>query len=178
MKKSILAIIATVTLSTSAMAQSENGNAPQRPQMDRTEMVKNQTDRMVKEYGLNDEQAAKLLELNTSFADKMPRMRGGQRPGGGQRGGMRQRNTDGNTGATAQGERQGRPSREEMEARMKEMRANQEAYQGELKKIMTEEQFAKYQEDSQRRPQFGGGQGGRQGGGQRGFRGGNRQQGE
>ena len=52
MKKSILAIIATVTLSTSAMAQSENGNAPQRPQMDRTEMVKNQTDRMVKEYGL------------------------------------------------------------------------------------------------------------------------------
>ena len=146
--------------------------------MDRTEMVKNQTDRMVKEYGLNDEQAAKLLELNTSFADKMPRMRGGQRPGGGQRGGMRQRNTDGNTGATAQGERQGRPSREEMEARMKEMRANQDAYQGELKKIMTEEQFAKYQEDIQRRTQFGGGQGVRQGGGQRGFRGGNRQQGE
>ena len=58
------------------------------------------------------------------------------------------------------------------------MRANQEAYNGELKKIMTEEQFAKYQENSQRRPQFGGGQGGRQGGGQRGFRGGNRQQGE
>jgi hypothetical protein len=38
-----------------------------------------------------------------------------------------------------------RPSREQMEARMKEMRANREAYNAELKKIMTEEQFSKYE---------------------------------
>lgn len=152
MKKSILAIIATVTLSTSVMAQSENGNDRPRRQMDRTEMVKLQTERMVKEYGLNETQAAKLQELNTSFADKMPRMGGGQRGGGMQR----PRNFGGNNGAAAQGERPQRPSQEEMEARMKEMRANQEAYEAGLKEILTEEQFAKYQEESKRRQeQFG-----------------------
>lgn len=164
MKKSILAIIATVTLSMSAMAQSENGNAPQRPQMDRTEMVKNQTDRMVKDYGLNETQAAQLLKLNTDYADKMPRMRG-FRPNGQRDGMQRQRRADGNNGATAQGENRERPSREQMEARMKEMRENQEAYNAELKKILTEEQFAKYQENSQRRMQSMGRQGGPRGGG-------------
>lgn len=170
MKKSILAIFAIVTLSTSVMAQSENAPAPQNPQMDQTEMIKNQTDRMVKEYGLNETQAAQLQELNKNFADKMPRMRGprpgGQRGGNGQRGGgMRPRNND--NGATAQGQAPERPSREQMEARMKEMRENMEAYEAGLKKIMTEEQFAKYQES--RRNRMGGGQGF----GRRGPRGGN-----
>ncbi|MBO4314435.1 MAG: DUF4890 domain-containing protein [Prevotella sp.] len=163
MKKTIFAFIAAITLSTSVMAQNEEGRRPQRQQMDRTEMVKVRTERMVQEYGLNEAQAAKLQELNTSFIDKMPRM-GGPRMGGprGQMG--RQRNVDGGTGATVQGDNNERPSREQMEARMKEMRANQEAYDAELKKIMTEEQFAKYQENSQRRMQ----------GGPRGPRGGNR----
>lgn len=168
MKKSILTIIATFTLSTSVMAQSENVQAPQNPQMDQTEMIKSQTERMVKEYGLNETQAAQLQELNKNFADKMPRMRGprqgGQRGGNGPRGGMRPRNND---GATAQGQAPERPSREQMEARMKEMRENMEAYEAGLKKIMTEEQFAKYQES--RRNRMGGGQGF----GRRGPRGGN-----
>lgn len=165
MKKSFLAIIATVTISTSAMAQSENGNAQQGRRMDKTEMVKRQTERMVSQYGLNETQAVKLQELNTTFADKMPRMRGGRRPNGQRGEGMqRQRNTDGNTGATTQGERPERPSKEQMEARLKEMKANQEAYETELKKIMTEEQFAKYQEDSKKRWQQGGRRGGPRGG--------------
>lgn len=163
MKKTIFAIIAAITVSTSVMAQNEEGRRPERQRMDKTEMVKRQTDRMVNEYGLNEAQAAQLQELNASYFDKMPRMngprRGGQRPEMGGR-----RNADGATGATVQVENRERPSREQMEARMKEMRANQEAYEGELKKIMTEEQFAKYQENSKRRMQ----------GGPRGPRGGNR----
>ncbi|MBQ6065076.1 MAG: DUF4890 domain-containing protein [Prevotella sp.] len=163
MKKTILAIIAAITVSTSVMAQSEDGKRPERQKMDKTEMVKHQTERMVKEYGLNEAQAAQLQEVNANYFDKMPRM-GGPRPGGG-RGQMGERkNTDGTTGATAQGEKRERPSKEQMEARMKEMKANQEAYEGELKKIMTEEQFAKYQENSKKRMQ----------GGPRGPRGGNR----
>lgn len=166
MKKTFFALIAAITLSTSVMAQNEEGRRPERQQMDRTEMVKRQTERMVQEYGLNEAQAAKLQEINTSYFEKMPRM-GGRRGGGfgGPRGQMGQRrNTDGGNDATVQGENNERPSREQMEARMKEMRANQEAYEAELKKIMTEEQFAKYQENSQRRMQ----------GGPRGPRGGNR----
>lgn len=172
MKKAIMALATTILISTSAMAQNENGQRPQR-NFDKTEMVKRQTERMVSEYGLDKNQAEKLLQLNTSYADKMPRM-GGQR--GGRRGGPRpeagQRNrTDGNTGATQQAnpnqQQRERPSKEQMEARMKEMKANQEAYNGELKKIMTDEQYAKYEANMKQRMQRP--QGGR--GGQRGQRG-------
>ena len=113
-------------------------------------MVKAQTERMVQEYGLNEAQKAKLLELNTQYAGKL-RMggRGGQRGGqrfGGPQGGNQQ-------GSMQQGER---PSREQMEARMKEMRANREAYNAELKNILTEEQFSKYEEaEKQRMERFG-----------------------
>lgn len=166
MKKIIFAIIAAITVSTSVLAQTEDGKKPERKPMDKTEMVKRQTEHMAKEYGLNETQAAQLLEVNTAYADKMPRM-GRPRNGGG-RGQMRgQQRPDGTTGATAQSENRERPSREQMEARMKEMKANKEAYDAELKKIMTDEQFAKYQENSKKR--FEGGNRG-----PRGPRGGNR----
>ena len=92
--------------------------------------------------------------MNTNFADKLPYMGGprqmGQRGRNGNGRGMRQgQNADGNSGASEQVRQ--RPSREEMEARMKEMRENMDAYNAELKKILTEEQFKKYQENSSRR---------------------------
>ena len=58
---------------------------------------------------------------------------------GGPRGQM-----DGNTGASAQ-QRPERPSREDMEKMMNERRQKQEAYDKELKGIMTEDQFKAYQ---------------------------------
>ena len=173
MKRITMALAATIMMSTAALAQNAQGNQPER-RFDKTEMVKRQTERMVSEYGLNKEQADKLLQLNTSYADKLPRMRG-QR--GGRRGGPRpeagQRNRpDGNTGATQQAnpdqQQRQRPSREQMEERMKEMRANMEAYNGELKQIMTDEQFAKYEanmkqrQERMQRPQ--GNRGGQRGG--------------
>lgn len=112
---------------------------------DRTEMVKNRTARTVERFGLNELQAKQLLELNTKYADKMPRM-GGHRSG--MRSGDRQRVNRRNT----QGRRE-RPSREQMESRMKEMRQVREAYDKELKKIMTEEQYTKYTEVQKQRMQ-------------------------
>ncbi len=44
-----------------------------------------------------------------------------------------------------------RPSREEMEKRREEMMKNMEAYNAELQKIMTEDQFKSYQADIQKR---------------------------
>ncbi|MBR5655461.1 MAG: DUF4890 domain-containing protein [Prevotella sp.] len=151
MKKTTLALATMMIMSTAAMAQNE-GNG-QRPEVDRTEMIKQQTDQMVKDYGLNQEQAEQLLKLNTEYSGKifMGGMRGGrgggQRPGGG--GGFGQRpNGGGNAPQMGNGER---PSREQMEARMKEMRENQEAYTGELKKIFTEAQYKKYEKAQRQR---------------------------
>ena len=60
MKKMILAFAATMMM-TAAMAQDDNQQGRQeRRRMDRTEMIKNRTDRTVKQYGLNEEQAKQL----------------------------------------------------------------------------------------------------------------------
>ena len=72
MKKMILALVALMTM-TAAQAQDDNKQRGERRQFDRTEMVKQRTDDVAKKYGLTKEQADKLLELNTKYADKMGR---------------------------------------------------------------------------------------------------------
>ena len=176
MKKMILAIVAMMTI-TAAQAQ-ENNARPQngRRQMDRTEMIKQRTDNAVQKYGLSSDQAAKLLELNTKYADTMgPGMgMGGRRGGGqGQGGGMRPRPNFG--GGNGQGAQQGqRPEMtEEMRAQMDKARKDREdaqkKYEEELKTIMTPDQFKAYQADQEEmRRNFGnrrgGGNGPRRGG--------------
>lgn len=133
----ILLLVAAFTM-TGAMAQESKGDKKGKKLFDRTEM-------MVKEYGLNETQAAQLKELNAKYPElqrsggRGPR---GHRPmmGDGQQRGQ----VDGNSGATAQS-RPERPSPEEMEKRMAERRQKQEAYDKELKTIMTEDQFNAYQ---------------------------------
>lgn len=148
-----MAIAAMMVISTASMAQDNNEKKQAPRKMDRTEMVKHRTDRMVKEYGLDEAQAQKLLELNTAYADKMPRM-GGPRPGGPRPQGQpdAKQKVDGTTGATAQQPAE-RPSREQMEARRAEMMKNTEAYQAELKKILTDEQYNKFIENQKNRQQ-------------------------
>ena len=107
--------IMAATISFSAMAQ-ENEQRSQK--IDQTEMIQRRTDMMVQRYGLNDDQKAKLLELNKEFADKMPMMgfrNGGPRGmGGGPRGNMGGQRRQGpppamNNGENGQNQRQGRP---------------------------------------------------------------------
>ena len=160
MKKMILAIAAVITMSANVMAQDDQQQqGPQPRQFDRAEMMKQRTEQVVKDYGLNEEQAQKLLELNNQFAEKLPMMmmgRGamggprGQRPQAGQQRRERPQQADTARRGQMRGERGNRPmmSREEM---MK----NMEAYNSELEKIMTPEQFAKYKDDMQKRMQQG-----------------------
>jgi len=147
MKKTFLAIAAAVMMSANMMAQDQQQTPQAPPQMDKEAMIKQRTEQVVKDYGMNEEQAGKLLALNTEFFDKMPMMGMGR---GGFRGGQRGQRPQMGQGERPQGEhRQGdrpRMSREEMQKQM-------EAYNAELKKIMTEEQYAKYQEDQQKRMQ-------------------------
>ncbi|MBR1934110.1 MAG: DUF4890 domain-containing protein [Prevotella sp.] len=148
MKKIVLAIAAALTMSLSAMAQdAEQAQKGERKQFNQTEMIQNRTKQTVEKYGLNEEQAAKLLELNTKYADKMgPR-------GGGPRGMM------GRGGAARQGDRPQRQPTDSLQRQGRrgmfggnpeEMRKNFEAYDAELKTILTSEQYEAYQADQKK----------------------------
>ena len=154
MKKLILAFVALMTM-TSVQAQDDNNSARgERRQFDRTEMLKRRTDETVKKYGLNEEQAAKLLELNTKYAGKMgagmgaPRdgRRGGARPDAG-----RDRNRQ-------QGQRPGltEEQRQNMEKQRAERQAAMEQYAAELQAIMTPEQYEAYKADMEKNARQGG----------------------
>lgn len=152
MKQMVMSIAALLLLSTAVKAQENGGQRPERPRMDRTEMIQRRTDGVVKKYGLNEEQAKQLLSLNTKFADQMgPR---GPRPDGQ---GMRR----GNRGQRPQGGdsiRQQRPQRPQGEANQQrpQMDDRMKAYDEELQKIMTPEQYKAYKADQEERmKQFG-----------------------
>ena len=153
MKKMILALVALISM-TAAQAQDDNNGAKrERKPIDKTEMVKHRTDEAVKKYGLDSDQAAKLLSLNTKFADKMGRGFGG-RPGGprGQRQGQRPEITE--------------EMKQKMEAQRKERMEAMQQYDTELQTILTPDQYKAYKADQEQRMK----QGGRRGGGPRGDR--------
>ena len=151
MKKTILAIAAAVMMSANVMAQNDDQQAPQPRQFDPAEMVKQRTEQMVKEYGLDEEQSKKLLDLNTSFYGKMPMMggRGGQRGPWGQRPQAGEQRPQQRPDTLRQGPRPQRGERPQMNR--EEMQKQMEAYNTELEKIMTAEQYQKYKEDQQKR---------------------------
>ena len=129
MKKILLTIVAGMLMTVNVMAQEANQNRPERRQMDPKEMVKQRTNETVEKYKLSEEQAAKLLDLNTKFMGKIP-----MGPMAGMRG----------QGRRPQGQMGQMGNREEM-------RKNMEAYSAELKTILTEEQYQAYTKDQQNR---------------------------
>lgn len=158
MKKMLFTMAAAFMMSAAAFAQGNGGG--QRPQMDREQMIKMRTDRTVEQYKLNEEQAKQLLELNTKYADTMMMGLGGRGRG---QGGPRMR---GQGGGFGQGGGQMPELTPEQQAQRDEMRKQREestkAYNAELEKILTPEQYKQYQEDQQNRGRRGGGQRGGQ----------------
>ena len=154
MKKLVLTMIAMVTMSLSAMAQD---TAQVRRQFNPEQMAKMRTDAVVKKYGLNEEQAKKLLDLNTRVAGKIRPMgpMGGQRRGGQRMQGDRPQRMNPDS-LRAQGQRRGQGQRGGGFNR-EEMQKNMEDYNNELKAILTPEQYEAYQKDEQQnRRQFNG----------------------
>ena len=137
MKKLVLTMIAMVTMSLSAMAQD---TAQVRRQFNPEQMAKMRTDAVVKKYGLNEEQAKKLLDLNTRFAGKIRPMgpMGGQRRGGQRMQGDRPQRMNPDS-LRAQGQRRGQGQRGGGFNR-EEMQKNMEDYNNEMKAILTPEQ--------------------------------------
>ena len=168
--KKLMMIVTAAFLSTAAFAQGGFGN------FDQGEMVKNRTEEQVKQYKLNEDQAKQLEALNTKYAEKMgfgfmmmgggrgmgrgmgPGMGGGQRPqGGGMGPGMGQGGPQGGFGG-GQMPQMSEEQRAQMQERMKQMQENMEAYDAELEKIFTPEQFKAYKEDQEKnRARRGGG---------------------
>lgn len=131
MKTIILAIAAVMFMSTNAFAQGFGQRENRR--FSPEEMVQRQTDRLASVLGLNDAQKAELLKLNKEYAGK-----------------RRQGMGFGSRGNRNRGERDTVNVNRSSGDHMKEMRAQmaetQEAYKAELKKILTEDQFKKYEE--------------------------------
>lgn len=141
MKKMFLVAVAAVMMCSSVLAQ-DNDSKTNGKKGNRTEMIQNMTNRMVSQYGLSDSQASQLLKLNTEYAGKMGPMGGRHgRPGNKENNAEPPKNDNNNNNG------QQCPSKEEMDAHMKEAKANSEAYEKELKTIMNDEQYAKYEKD-------------------------------
>ena len=143
MKRQFFTMLAAVLISTSAMAQEEKNEQREPRKFDKTEMIKHRTDETVSRYNLNEKQAKKLLELNTKFADKMG-------PRGGRHHGKHQHQA-GRPPMPPKGQKGQRPEppmdKSKMKEQRKEMEKNMKAYDAELKKIMTPEQYKSYKEN-------------------------------
>lgn len=158
MKKTLLVVTAALLLCVSAFAQWENrGQGFQRP--DEATLIKMRTDWMVRELGLNETQAEKLLELNQKYPNALRPGQGG--PGMGRA--RRERPEEANVGqegnetekATGKEARKARKAKKDKEAegQVDEMQAAREAYENELKEILTEDQFKTWKENMNRRQQ-------------------------
>lgn len=148
MKKVVLALVALFVFTVNGNSQVPQ--VRQNRQFSKEEMVQRRTDRLAQDLGLNENQKASLLKLNTDFADKLgntmrPRMGRGEAQKG-------LENTV-------------KPNEQEVQKMRDEIKTNREKYNAELKKILTSEQYAKYeQQQKDRMKQFGDRQRGNRGG--------------
>ena len=110
--------------------------------MDPKTRAERMTERMAKEYSLNETQKKELLEVNMAFVQKM-----GERPGR-----MKPEMRQGKKGRKAP-----RMSKEDREKMRQEMKASRESYEAGLKKIMTKDQYAAYTKKQAEREQRRGG---------------------
>lgn len=133
MKKIYLVMFAMLLVSSMAMAQNDDqsNNMQQRKAPDATEMATRQTERMVKQYSLNDTQKAALLTLNKKYASKMGQGRGM---------GMRKNSSSDNSSNTTSQ----KPDQTQIQKMNTERTSMMTEYNNELQKILTTDQYSKY----------------------------------
>ena len=135
MKKIVLMLVAAFFMGGAVMAQhARRGDKMPDPKV-RAERM---TERMAKEYSLDDNQKKQLLEANLAFVEKM-----GNRPG------KHHRKKEGKRPQLTDEQRAERKA--EIEKRHEEMKAARTDYDAQLQKIMTKEQYAAYSKKMQER---------------------------
>lgn len=147
MKQIVMTIVAAVMFSSAAMAQGQEKGKK------KEEMVKHRTEMMVKDYNLDDKQAKQLLELNTKYADKMRPGRHGHHGGPHGMKGDRPEPPKGERPEPPMDDKKcecHKPSKEEMKAKHREREECMKAYDAELQKILTPDQYKTYQADKEK----------------------------
>ena len=154
MKKIVLAMAVAFLATTGVMAQDEN--KPERKQPTKSEMVQHRTESMAKRYGLDEQQTAKLQELNNKYADMVAvphrggkgRFSRGMRPV--DRNGLQPKDSlQGHQKHEGMGREKHRFDGQRGGQREK-MRKMMDEYNAELKNILTDEQFKAYEADRQK----------------------------
>lgn len=138
MKKVLMVLV--VALLTGSMAMAQNSSRSDRS-TDPKERAERMTERMTKEYSLNDTQKKQVHEANLALMEKMgdmpmnrrPDMRGAQKDNKVKKGEKKQMTDT---------ERQEKKA--EMGKKMEELKVARDAYDAQLKKIMTTEQYDAY----------------------------------
>lgn len=153
MKRISFLLVALLMVGGMAMAQGPRRGGQN---MDPKERAERMTERMAKEYSLNETQKKQLLEANMALMEKMGTRPGKMKPE------MRQ-GKEGQSQATdsctcKQDKRKApRMSKEDREKMRQEMKASREVYDASLKKIMTKEQYEAYtKQKAERGPKRGG----------------------
>lgn len=122
MKRIVFWMFALLLMSSAVMAQgNRRGGAP----MDSKTRAERMTERMVKEYSLNNEQKQKLQVANLAWVEKMNANQVA-RPG------------------QQKDEKAAKMTKEERDKRMAEMKKSREEYDAQLKKILTKDQYDAY----------------------------------
>ena len=120
MKRIVFWMEALLLMSGVAMAQGNRQGG--RQQMDPKTRAERMTERMVKEYSLNEDQKQQLQDVNLTWVQKMAANQGGR----------------------SKDNKAAKMTKEEREKKMAEMKKSREDYDAQLKKIMTKEQYDSY----------------------------------
>lgn len=150
MKKLGLLMVALFMMVAMVMAQGTRRGGDR--QMDPKVRAERMTERMVKEYALNDTQKKQLLEANQGWIEKI-----GSRSEARSQDMKRDKDKRGKDGQVndsccKNGEKVApEVSKEGREKKQQEMKAFRDAYNAQLKKIMTKEQYERYVTNQQKR---------------------------
>ena len=134
MKRIAFLMIALFMIGGVVMAQGQRGEHKKMTPAERAEKM---TERMVKEYSLNDAQKKQLLEVNLARCEKMD-ARMSMRP---------------DVSGKKDGKKAPQMTKEEREKMRAEMKNANDEYNAQLQKIMTEEQYASYTKKQSEREQ-------------------------
>lgn len=132
-----------VLLLMSGIAMAQGGRRGGDKNMDPKARAERMTERMAKEYSLNDTQKKQLFEANLALNEKMGTRPEGAKPN------MKQGKKDTCCQDSCccpkkDGKKAFKMSKEDREKVTKEMKARRDAYDAQLKKIMTKEQYDSY----------------------------------
>ena len=119
MKRISFLLVALLMVGGMAMAQGPRRGGQN---MDPKERAERMTERMAKEYSLNEDQKQQLQDVNLAWVQKMAANQGGR----------------------SKDDKAAKMTKEEREKKMAEMKKSREDYDAQLKKIMTKEQYDSY----------------------------------